>query len=431
MDFQTAAIIALILMCILLTIGIPIVYVLFISAIPVAVLALGGNSLDKMGWDIFYLMYGQVWSPLPLFTFMACVMAETPIGEHTFRAARNWFNRIPGALVIGSIWGEAAMAATIGSSSATLLAVGKVAVPEFERFGYNKGFGLGGLLCGGVLGPLIPPSGTMIMFSILTSTSLGRLFIGGLIPGILLAVMLSLCAYVMCVRNPKWGPPASGVTWKERWSSLTKIWPVAVVFLGILGSIYAGVATATESGGFGCFLVLVIAVLVFKFRFKNLFRAMKETALLNAMLFFIFTGAVFFTYVVGTSSLADSLINLVNAIHVPPILVVIIIQILLLVLGTALDGITIMLLTIPIFAPLVAALGFDLVWFGVLYCVNMEIALISPPLAVNFFLVQTVFDVNFSDLWRGSVPFLGTLVVFLIILVVFPDITTWLPNTMH
>ena len=224
---------------------------------------------------------------------MACLIAETAIGEHLYRAARNWLSRLPGGLIVASIFGEAGMAAALGASGPTILAVGKVAVPEFERYKYNKAFSLGALTCGGVLGPLIPPSATMIIFSVLANVPLGRLFIAGVIPGILLAFMLSVVPVIMCSRNPVLGPSAGPVTWAERFSSLKLIWPIVVVMTFVLGSIYLGVATPTEAGGVGCFVVLIVAVLFFNLRLKGLYHAMVGTAMINAMVLIILVGASF------------------------------------------------------------------------------------------------------------------------------------------
>jgi tripartite ATP-independent transporter DctM subunit len=430
MDATIAAIVCVSIMLIMLLIGIPIPFALGLSSILVGTITYGSTILEKVGSTTFYLVYNFVWTPLPLFTLMACIMAETKIGEDLYRAARNWLSRLPGGLISASVLGEAGMAAALGASAPTIIAVGKVAAPEFQRYGYQRGFSIGALTCGGVLGPLIPPSATMIIYSVLTNVSLGRLFIAGIIPGVILALMLGVLPIIMCARNPKLGPAAASVTWSERFASLRKIWAVALIFVFILGSIYLGIATPTEAGGIGAFIVLVIAVVFYQLRLKNLYNAMVEAALINAMLMFIFVSAQFFSYVIGTSSLTENITNFVVNANLSPYLVIVVIMIFLLLLGCFIEGITIMMLTIPIFLPLVTALGFDPLWFGILYVTNMEMGLITPPMGINLFLARNTFNVPSNELLKGIAPFFAMLILFLAVMVAFPQLSLWLPSLM-
>jgi tripartite ATP-independent transporter DctM subunit len=322
------------------------------------------------------------------------------------------------------------MAAALGASAPTIVAVGKIAVPEFERYGYNKALGVGGLTCGGVLGPLIPPSATMIIYAILSNVPLGRLFIAGVIPGIILALMLAAVPVILCTRNPSLGPAAGGVKWSARFGSLKNVWPVVAVMFFVLGSIYFGIATPTEAGGVGCFVVMIIAIVFFGLRTKGIFRAMKEAAMLNAMILLIIVAASFFSYVIGSSALAEQMTDWVTKSGLPPLAVVISIMLLLLVLGCMIDGMTIMLLTIPIFVPLITALGYDPLWFGILYVTNMEISLITPPMGINLFLVRNTFAIGTGALLKGIAPFLVVLVIFLGVMVAFPNLSLWLPGLM-
>ena len=417
-------------MLFLLLIGVPIAYALGFSSILVGYFAFGSFALQKAGWTTFQLLYNLTWTPLPLFTLMSFLIAETKMGEHLFRTARNWMSRLPGGLFVAAILGEAGMAAALGASGPTIIAVGNVAVPEFKRYSYNKAIGLGALTCGGVLGPLIPPSATMIIFAILANVPLGRLFIAGVVPGILLALMLSLVPIFLCARNPELGSAAGKVSWRERISSLRLIWPIVLVMFGILGSIYFGIATPTEAGGVGCFIVLVVAVLFFDLRLKGLYRAIVQTAILNSTIMIILVGSSFFTYVFGSSSVAQKLSAVIASMNLPPVAVIVAIMVLLLFLGCIIDGITIMMLTVPIFVPIITELGFDPLWFGILFVINMEIALITPPMGINFFLVRRNFNISSMDLVKGVWPFLIMLVLFLAITVAFPQLSLWLPGLM-
>ncbi|NLD36045.1 MAG: TRAP transporter large permease subunit [Desulfatiglans sp.] len=431
MDYNTASLLCAGLMLFLLLIGVPIAYALGFSSIVVGYFAFGSFALQKAGWTTFQLLYNLTWTPLPLFTLMSFLIAETRMGEHLFRAARNWMSRLPGGLFVAAIMGEAGMAAALGASGPTIIAVGNVAVPEFKRYSYSKAIGLGALTSGGVLGPLIPPSATMIIYAILANVPLGHLFIAGVMPGLLLAAMLSIVPVIMCARNPLLGRAAGRVSWEERFSSLRLIWPVVLVMFGILGSIYFGIATPTEAGGVGCFIVLVVAILFFDLRLKGLYRAIVQTAVLNSTIMIILVGSSFFTYVFGSSSVAQNLSLVIASLNMPPMAVIVAIMFLLLVLGCFIDGITIMMLTIPIFVPIITELGFDPVWFGILFVINMEIALITPPMGINFFLVRNNFDISSMELLKGVFPFLIMLVIFLAITVIFPQISLWLPGLMR
>ena len=430
MDYGLAAILCIISMVLFLILGVPIAFALGFSAVVFGTIAFGPMALHKMSLATFSLFYNYSWTPLPLFVLMACVITETTIGEDLYRVARNWVSGLPGALVSASILGEALLASTVGVSGAAIVAVGKVAEPELKRYGYDRNLALGGMMCGGVLGPLIPPSTPLIIYGVIANVSVGHLLIAGIIPGALLAIMLAIVPIIICWRNPKLGPAAGSVSWITRLVSLKKVWPVIAVIVAIMGSIFFGIATPTEAAGIGCVVVIVIAVTVFHLRWKGLYRAMVEAAVINSMMLVIIVAASFFSYMLASAGVGNFLGSLVTSLSVPPIVIVIAIMILYLILGSLFDSITITMLTIPIFAPLLTSLGFDLVWFGILYVVNLEIGLITPPMGVNLFFVRNVFNIKTGDLLKGAVPFLITLVIFLFIVLFVPDLSLWLPELM-
>jgi C4-dicarboxylate transporter DctM subunit len=430
MDYMTAAIVCVVIMFILLMLGLPVPYALLLSSVVIGIFTFGNLCLDKVGWTTFFTLYNLAWTPLPLFVFLGCVIAETRMGEDLYYAARNWLSDIPGGLVVASIFGEAVIAAALGASAPTILAVGKIAEPEFERYGYNKAFAVAALVCGGALGPLIPPSATMIIYAVIANVAVGRLFIAGIIPGIIMALMLAGTTMTMCMLNPSLGPRAGKVNWKVRFSSLTRVWPVIVVMIAILGSIYTGIATPTESAGLGCTAILIIAIFIYGLRLKGLYRSAKAAAMLNTMLMFVLVATSIFTYVIGSSTLADKLTDIVTAFEISPIFIVFSIMIVLIILGCFIDGLTIMMLTIPIFVPLVGALGFDRLWFGILFVVNMEIGVITPPMGINLLLARNAFNVSTVELLKYIVPFITVLILLIIILAIFPEISLWLPGMM-
>lgn len=431
MDFAIAAPILVVSMLLLMMLGLPVIYSLGISSAAVAYFIYGPFSLEKIGWTTFQALYDINWTPLPLFVLMACLISQTKIGEDLYDAARSWLSRVPGGLIVTSILGEAGMAAAIGTSSACIVAVGKVAEPEFERYGYNKGLAMGGLCCGGVLGPLIPPSAGMIIYGVLGEVSIGHLFIAGIMPGIVLAVLLSAVPIILCSRDPSLGPPIGRVSWARRFSSLKKIWPVVLVMFSILGTIYLGIATPTEAAGVGCVVVLLIAVIFFRLRWQGLYQALIETGIINGMILFMMVGAWLFSYVIGSSGLANGIADLILSFGLSPWLVIITINVLLLILGCFIDAITIMMLTVPLFVPVIEELGFSPVWFGVVYVVNMQIGLITPPMGLELFLIRTTFDIPVDKLMWGALPYMVVLFLFLILLVAFPQMALWLPSMMR
>ena len=430
MDIFSISVIFISLSVFLIIIGIPIAYALGFSALLGILFGSGGTSLIKMGLTPFTAFHGLNWLPLPMFILMAFIISETDIGRDIFSTANKWLSRIPGGLVVASIWAEAAMAATMGASGTTILTVGTVAVPEMEKLGCDKKFSLGALLSGGVLGPLIPPSIPFIVYAILSQQSIGELFIAGIIPGVLLATMLSCYTMIACLRNPELVPRPSGVIWKERLVSLRKVWPVIIVILGVLGGIYLGVVTATEAGGAGVLIILLIAILFYRFRFANLGRAMSEAATLTGMVGLMIIATTIFSFVVGVSGLAQRLSDVIVSSGLSPIMVIIVINIVMVFLGCIMDGLAILIVTMPLFIPLVISLGFNPVWFGVVVTVNIEIALITPPVALNLFLVSGTFDIPTADVIRGVFPFLVVLIIFLGLLIAFPQISLWLPGMM-
>ena len=423
------------LLCILglfifMMLGIPIVYSLGFTALVTALFAYGPGVLYKVGLSPFSMLFNLAWTPLPLFVLLGSIIGESGMGKDLFRAAANWLSRVRGGLIVASIFGEAMLAATLGTSAAAIIVVGKVAVPEFKKQGYNRGFSLGALLAGGVLGPLIPPSATMIIYAVLSNVSLGKLFIAGIIPGIILAFFLSVPAVFICWLRPGLAPQTYSVSWRKRFSSLKGVWPIALVMFSILGAIYFGIATPTETAGVGSFVVALLGILFFRLRWAGLRRAIVEAATVNGLILFIIVAASFFTYVVGSTNVAQELLAFTESGSISPWQVILFINLILLFLGCIIDPITITLLTIPIFVPLIISLGMDPIWFGVLFVVNTQIGLITPPMGTDLFAVKTIFNIPTTDIIRGVTPFLLFELLFLAVISIFPQLSLWLPNLM-
>lgn len=430
MEPVVAAVTCIGLMLIMLNLGLPIAYALGFSSLIVGVGMFGLPALEKVGWITFHTVFNPAWIPLPLFTFMGALVAQTKIGEDLFKAARAWLSRVPGALLIATLVAQAGVSATLGASAPAILTVGPVALPELIKFKYDKKMSLGAITCGGVLGPLIPPSATAVIIASLANLPLGRLLIACVVPGLVLLCLLSAFTFIVCTKNPSLGPAAGKVTWGERIGSLKRVWAIFLTFTGMLGAIFFGVATVAESGGVGALLILILAIAIYKVRAKQVYAAMLSAVQINAQLMFIIVSATFFSYIVGSSVLAHQLANFIKELELTPIGVVVIIQMVLLILGCFIDGMTIMMITVPIFIPMISSMGLDPIWFSVLYLVNMEISLITPPMGINFFLVRTVFDISTGELIRGVVPYLMVLVIFMFVLIIYPQLALWLPSLM-
>ena len=430
MDILSVTILIVVLSIFLIILGIPIAYSLGFCTVIGILFGVGGASLVKLGLAPFSIFHGLNWIPLPLFLLMAFIIGETEIGKGIFDAANKWLSYVPGGLIVSGIFAEAAMAATMGVSGTTLLTVCTVALPEMERLGYNKEFSMSALLTGGVLGPLIPPSVPLIVYAVIAQQSISQLFMAGVIPGILLAFMLASYAILFCFRYPESAPRPSGVRWTARIVSLKKIWPIMVLMMGILGGIYTGVVTATEAGAIGVIITLLIAILFYQFRLLHFIRAISQASTLTGMVCLMVIATTIFTFVVGVSGLAQSLSDFIVKLGLSPLLVIIAINVAILILGCIMDGLAILMVTMPLFVPLVSYLGFDPVWFGILVTVNIEIALITPPVGLNLFLVSGTFRIPIAHLIRSVLPFLAILVVFLGLLIAFPQISLWLPSIM-
>jgi C4-dicarboxylate transporter, DctM subunit len=413
---------------VLMMAGVPIVYSLGFSSVMAALIGYGSSGLFKAGTSPFTTTFNLSWTPLPLFVVLGTVIAVSGMGAGLFRAAANWLSRVRGGLVAAGIVAEGLLAAALGTSAATIIVVGKVAVPEFDRQGYDRGFSLGALLAGGALGPLIPPSATFIIYGVIAGESIGKLFIAGIFPGILMVFMLAVPAVSMAYLKPGLAPKAYGVPWSERMRGLKGVWPIIVIMGCILGSIYGGIATATETAGVGALVTFIIAFGFYKMRWAGFKESVKEAALINGMILFIIIAANFFTYVLGSTNVASGLESLVSG--MPAWGVILMINIIVLILGCFIDPITITLLTVPIFLPLVKHLGFDPIWFGVMFCCNTQIGLITPPMGTDLFAVKTIFNIPTGQIIKGVAPFLGVLILHLAVITIFPEIVLYLPNAM-
>jgi len=370
-------------------------------------------------------------SVVPLFILMGNLVTRAGMSQELFRAAYAFIGHLRGGLAMATVWASAGFGGICGSSIATAATMAKVAYPSMKRFGYSDQLAAGTVAAAGTLGIMIPPSTIMIIYGVFTETNIGKLFAAGVLPGILGAVLLCLAVAYTTWRHPSWGPPGPRSSWGERWSALKDVWGVAALFLFVMGGIYGGLFTATEGAGMGAMGALAFALWRRALSWKTLYAALLESARTTSMLFLILIGALMFAEFVNITTMPADLKNLVTRLGLSPLMVVAAICAIYVVLGTAMEELSMVLLTMPVFFPLIVHLGLDPVWFGIIIVCVVEIGLISPPVGMNMFVLKTLLPhVSTGTVFRGVMPFMWADVIRLAILVAFPIISLWLPRMM-
>ncbi len=371
-------------------------------------------------------------SVVPLFILMGNFVTRAGMSQELFRAAYAFIGHLRGGLAMATIWASAGFGGICGSSIATAATMAKVAYPSMKRFHYSDRLAAGVIAGGGTLGIMIPPSTIMVIYGVFTETNIGKLFMAGILPGILGAILLCLAVVYMTWRDPASGPPGERSTWRERFLALKDVWGVAVLFLFVMGGIYGGFFTATEGAGMGAVGAMAFALWRGALTWKLLYTALLESARTTAMLFLILIGALMFAEFVNITTMPKDLTAFVTGFNVNPIMVVAAICAIYVVLGTAMEELSMVLLTIPVFFPVIVQLGFDPVWFGIIIVCVVEIGLISPPVGMNMFVLRTLLpEVSTGTIFSGVMPFMWADVVRLAILVAFPWISLWLPSLMR
>jgi len=370
-------------------------------------------------------------SVVPLFILMGTFVARAGIAQELFRAGYALIGHLRGGLAMATVLACAGFGSICGSSIATAATMAKVAYPSMKRFAYSDRLAAGAIAGGGTLGIMIPPSTLMVIYGVFTETNIGKMFAAGILPGIVGAALLCGAVQWSCWRDPKAGPRGERVSWRERIVSLRDIWPVALLFVFVIGGIYGGLFTATEGAGMGAFGAMAFALWRRALSWKTLYESLVESGRTTAMLFMILIGALIFADFVNITTMPADLKDFVTRFDVHPILVVTAIMAIYVVLGTAMEELSMVLLTLPVFFPLIVGLGIDPVWFGVLVVTIVEIGLISPPVGMNLFVLSTLLpQVPTTTVFRGVLPFMAADVLRLAILIAFPALSLWLPGMM-
>lgn len=368
-------------------------------------------------------------SVVPLFILMGNFVTRAGMSRELYRAAYTLVGHFRGGLAMATVMACAGFGSVCGSSIATAATMTKVAYPSMKDHGYSGQLAAGAIAAGGTLGILIPPSTILVIYGLVTETSIGKLFAAGMIPGLLAVVMMCLTISFLTWRDPSSGPAAERSSWAERMDAMKDIWAVAFLFVIVMGGIYGGVFTTTEGAGIGAFGAFIIALLRKSLNWSVTLDILIESARTTGMLFMILVGALVFANFVNFTTLPTDLKNLVSTHNISPVAVMIAICAIYVVLGAAMEELSMVLLTLPVFFPLVVSLGFDPVWFGIIIVLVVMIGLISPPVGMNMFVVRNMLpELSTATIFKGVLPFVYTLVAVLALMVAFPQIALFLPQ---
>ncbi len=388
-------------------------------------------ALGILGLEPFQTTAHYTLSVIPLFMLMGQFANHSKLGSEIYNTAYKWVGHFPGGLAMATIGACAMFSAISGSSLATAAMFGVIALPEMQKLDYSKKLATGCIAAGGTLGILIPPSSVLILYAILTEQSVGRLFIAGFVPGIMLSFMFLVTIYIITKIKPEMGRPGPKFTMKEKIGSLKNTWAILLLFFLVMGGLYTGWFAPTEAAGAGAFGAFLITLIKGRLTWKTLVLSLKEAASSTAMIFGILIGAMVFQYFMTLSQIPTTLASTIVAAGFSKYMVISCIILGFIVLGCFMEGLSIMVLAVPIVFPIVINLGFDPIWFGIIITLTMEMSLITPPVGVNVFVLSGVAkDIPMSTMFKGILPFWVAMFVCIIILLIFPEIVTFLPDRM-
>ncbi|HZA51795.1 MAG TPA: TRAP transporter large permease [Myxococcaceae bacterium] len=366
---------------------------------------------------------------IPMFILLGEILLRSGVAERMYAAMVKWLSWLPGGLMHSNVGACALFAATSGSSVATAATVGTVALPLVKRHGYNERLFLGTLAAGGTLGILIPPSINMIIYAVLTDTSIPRLYLAGIVPGLGLASSFVVMVAIACAFRPAWGGQRIATSWRERVASLPHLVPPLLVFLVVVGSIYAGLATPTEAASLGVVAALGLAAWFRRLSWRMLMDAFENTMRTTAMIMLIVVAAYFLNFVITTLGFTQMLTGAVAGLGLAKPLMLVAVVIFYLILGCLMETLSMMITTIPIIAPVMVALGFDPVWVGIVIVILIEAALITPPVGLNLYVVHSLrTGGSLNDVIAGSLPFVLAMIAMIALLAFFPGLALWLPS---
>jgi C4-dicarboxylate transporter, DctM subunit len=418
---------------VLLAFGLHVASVLFLVGMSWAAVSLGKAVILDFGRQVWLVLNNFVMTSIPLFVLMGELLLRTGVTDKMYHSLSLWLARFPGGLLHTNIAACAVMAATSGSSVATAATIGTVSLPTLMASKYNLRLALGTIAAGGTLGILIPPSINMIIYGSIVDASIGRLFIGGVIPGLLLAGSFSVIIAVIALIRPEVsGVPVARTSLWHKISTLPSFLPSLIVIMAVLGSIYLGWATPTEAAALGVVAVLLIAIARRKITLASLNEALASTVKTASMILLIMVGAFYLNYVISILGVPQVLTKWFVGMNISPTMTMWVIMVFYLILGMFIETVAMMVTTIPLIVPLVVAMGYDIIWFGIFLVVLCEASLITPPVGMNLYVVQGIRMEKgpLMDIFIGTIPFLIMMFFLLVALIYWPDLALWLPNQM-
>ena len=433
MDMTTIGLIAIISLFALMLVGIPIAFSLgIVSLVLIYFVWPGPSPFSMLYFTSWNLTHNFILATVPLFILLGEIILFSGLASDVFDVASKWVGRLPGGLAVAGIFGCAGFAAVSGSSVANTATNAMVAVPEMLKRGYSKKLAPGCIAAGGALGILIPPSIPMILYATMAEESIGQLFFGGMIPGVMTALIFAVYIVIRCSKDRSFGPPSEKSSWGDKFGSLWKMLPLLALIGGVLGTVYLGVCTPSESAAVGALGALIIAFAYRKLNRRNLTGALLAAIKTNAMIIMIFIGGLLFSHVLSFMGLSKLVVNAVLELEVNRWVIMIGLNLLLLVLGCFIDPGSIIIIVTPLALPVILNLGFDPIWFGIIFTINMEMANITPPLGYNLYVLKGVVpaEVKLQDIILGMLPFLGLFALSLAIVMIFPQLALWLPRMM-
>jgi C4-dicarboxylate transporter DctM subunit len=432
MDPITLAILIFILMFVLLAIGLPIGFTMAATGFLGSAMLIDFNAaMALLGQTAFETPITYNLSIVPLFILMGYFASNSGLSEALFSACNTWLGHRRGGLALATIGGCGAFAAICGSSLATAATMTQVALPEMKRFNYDDSLATGSIAAGGTIGILIPPSVILVLYGILTESNIGELFLAGFIPGILTVIFFMVTISIVTAFYPETGPRGAKTTFAEKMGAFKKVWSTVLLFLLVIGGIYLGFFSPEEAAGVGASGALLLALMARTMTWEIFFDCLMETVKTSAMIFTILIGAILFNNFLVLSAVPDSIGTWIGGLDMSATAILVIILLIYLALGCALDSLAMILLTIPIFFPVVAKLGFDPIWFGIIVVMVVELGLITPPIGMNVFIIKGMApEVALGTIYKGVLPFAVAQILLIVLIVIFPAIATWLPSTM-
>ncbi len=430
---ETAGIVGIVLLLLLFMIRMPVAFAMaFVGFIGFAYLGGIESALSLLAQDVFDTLSSYPLSVIPMFILMGSFAFAAGISQRLYRTCYTWLGQLRGGLTVATVMACSGFAAICGSTAATAATMGKIALPEMKKYGYDDELATGTIASAGTLGILIPPSTVLIVYGILTEESIGKLFIAGILPGAILTVFFVATVVFLCLRDPKLGPPGPSTTWKQKMRSLSGIVEAIVLFVLTIGGLFLGWFSPTQAGAIGAFGALIIGVFRGQLRLSTTIDALKDGLRTACMVLFIITGATVFGHFLAISNIPFVLADWVGSLPIPRIAIMGVMIFIYFVGGFFMDSMALIVVTIPIFFPLVIKLGFDPIWFGVIVVLVGEMGVITPPVGVNVFVISGIApEIPLHKIFKGIFPFLVALIILTILLVVFPDIAVFLPNLVY